>query len=95
MKLLYFYYNNNKTSVSANKDPVANSHELIIGKHASSGGGSDSEWDGWIDEIIQRRFSDKTRERRWRAGHSDRFISKVNKVAKFLRIPIRDLLFKC
>jgi len=48
-----------------------------------------------IDETIQGRFSDTTRERRWRAGHSDKFISKAYKVAKFLHISIRDLLFKC
>jgi hypothetical protein len=52
-----------------------------------------SDYPDSVDAEIAEGFSDPDRERRWRNGHTKRFIAKAYSTAETLGFPTRSLLF--
>jgi hypothetical protein len=68
-------------------------HEMIHHWENTVADNEASYYPDGIDLEISKCFSDRERERRWRSGHSKRFISKAYSVADSLGILARVLLF--
>lgn len=47
-----------------------------------------------LNQIISQRFRHAKREKIWRKGHSNRFLSKIYEVAVSLNLPLKDVLFR-
>lgn len=70
-------------------------HELIHHwEHLATQNQESYEYPAEVNKIIENTFKTAERIRRWRNGHSDRFISKAVIVANHLGFPIQYMLFR-
>jgi len=70
-------------------------HELIHHwEHLGSVGRESLAYLGECDALISSRYSEESKQRRWRSGHSQVFIAKAAEVARRLNICVDDFLFE-
>ncbi len=70
-------------------------HELIHHwEHLGSVRRESLAYPGECDALVSSRYSDESKQRLWRSGHSQVFISKAAEVARRLNICVDDLLFE-
>jgi hypothetical protein len=74
---------------------IALAHEIVHHWEWTTEEREDSETNlSEVDAILRERFSDPSQEKRWRSRHSDRFLTKIRRIAQALQRPVEDFLFK-
>src|SRR5262245_12129664 len=70
---------------------IALAHEIVHHWEWTMEEINDSQTDlSEVDAILRERFSDSSQEKRWRSRHSDRFLTKILRIAQALHRPVED-----